>query len=460
MSPSPPAGRLLANGSWIAAFLCAVLAVSPATARAQATTDRPDSVPLPREKHVSYQYDALEQSLVRPATRSLDLSLLARKIGRNRREAANVDDADLVRLPSTWWQPRLGFRPVSPEEMLAGPGPGIGPAPGKWTVIRAKSQGVSKGFRIKDAHGARFAIKFDPAQHPELTTSADVVVSKLYWAAGYNVPDNSIAFFRREDLVVPADATRDSAGKKVRISEAFMDRLFRGVAREPDGSYRVVASRMLEGKALGEWLYNGRRKDDPEDLIPHELRREIRGLYAINAWTNHTDCSARNTLDMYVTDGGRSFVRHYLIDFSGCLGSASIAAQTPRGGNEYFVNFGSITKSLVTLSLMPFKWEHAVDPGLPAVGFIDSEVFDPAAWRPYMPNPAFDERTERDIRWGAGIVAAFSDAHIQAAVGAGKYSDPRAAEYLVRILGERRDKIVAHWLPGTLAEVRRDSVQP
>lgn len=457
MSPGTPAGPHRANGSWIPACLCMVLAVSPATVLAQASID---SVPLPRAKHISYQYDAIDQGLVRPATRSLDLSLLARKLGRNRREAANVDAADQVLLPSTWWQPRLGFRPVSPEEMLARPGPGTGPAPGKWTVVRAKSQGVSRGFRIMDARGVRFSIKFDPTPYPELTTSPDVVVSKLFWAAGYNVPDNSIAFFPREDLIIAADATRDSAGKKVKIDEAFMDRLLRGVAREPDGRYRVVASRMLEGTALGEWRYDGRRKDDREDLIPHELRREIRGLYAVSAWTNHTDCSARNTLDMYVTDGGRSFVRHYLIDFSGCLGSASIAAQSPRDGNEYLVNFGSITKSLATLSLMPFKWEHADDPGLPSVGFIDSEVFDPAAWRPYLPNPAFDERTERDIRWGVRIVAAFSDAHIQAAVDAGRYSDPRAAAYLVRILGERRDKIVRRWLPEALAEARRDRGQP
>jgi hypothetical protein len=456
MIPRAPAGPCRTIRSWIPVCLCAAIAVSPAPARAQAGHD---SVPLPRATHISYGYDALDQAVIRPSTRSLDLSLLARKVGRSRREAANVDDADQVRLPSTWWQPRLGFRPVSPGEMIVGPGSSAGPAPGKWTVMRAKSQGVSKGFRIKDARGVRFSIKFDPARYPELATSADVVVSKLLWAAGYNVPDNSIAFFRREDLVIAADASHDVAGRKVKIDDAFMDKLLGGIPREPDGRYRVVASRLLEGKPLGEWRYDGRRKDDREDLVPHELRREIRGLWAISAWTNHTDCSARNTLDMYVTDGGRSFVRHYLIDFSGCLGAASIEPQPPSAGTEYLVNFGSITKSLVTLSLMPFKWEPAVDPGIPSVGRIESEVFDPAAWRPYLPNPAFDERTERDIRWGTRIVAAFSDAHIRAAVDAGRYSDPRAAAYLVRILEERRDKLVKRWLPESLA-ARPDGGRP
>jgi hypothetical protein len=174
-------------------------------------------------------------------------------------------------------------------------------------------------------------------------------------------------------------------------------------------------------------------------------------MWAINAWINHTDCSARNTLDMYVTDGGRSFVRHHLIDFSGCLGSASIASQPIRSGHEYWVDGQTIARSLVTLALPPFAWEHSAAPDLQGLGFIDSRTFDPGAWRPYLANPAFDQRTENDIRWGARIVAGFTDEHIRAAVEQGRYSDPRTTEYLVRILQERRDKIVHRWLAAEAA---------
>ena len=87
-----------------------------------------------------------------------------------------------------------------------------------------------------------------------------------------------------------------------------------------------------------------------------------------------------------------------------------------------------------------------VDPAIAAVGFVESQEFDPAPWRPDYPNPAFDERTERDIRWGARIVAAFSDDMIRAAVADARYSDPRAAEYITRVLIERRDKLALHWL--------------
>jgi hypothetical protein len=84
---------------------------------------------------------------------------------------------------------------------------------------------------------------------------------------------------------------------------------------------------------------------------------------------------------------------------------------------------------------------------------VESEVFDPSNWRPDYPNPAFDDRTERDIRWGARIVAGFTDDHIRAAVAAAHYTDPRAAAYITRILIERRDKLVERWLGKTVPPV-------
>lgn len=420
-----------------------------------------DEAPMPAPSSISYYYDAFEQSVVRPATRLFDPALLVRRIGGAERPAANVDEHGQVRLPSTWWTPRLGHRPVSVEEMLRGPGPGTGPAPGPWTVVRAKTEGVSRGFQIKDAEGRRFAIKFDPLRYPELATSADVVCARLYWAAGFNVPDNSIATFRREDLAIEKDASYELAGRRYPITAAYLDDLLKDVPALPDGRYRVVASRYLEGIPLGEWRYEGRRRDDPEDLIPHQHRREVRGMWAIHAWLNNTDCSARNTLDMWVTENGRSFVRHHLIDFSGSLGSASVAPQSMSGGAEYLLDYGTAARAFVTAGLVPFKWERGVDPGIPSVGFIDARVFDPRGWRPFLPNPAFDEKTAEDVRWGVRIVAGFTDAHIRAAVEFGRYSDPRAVEYLTRVLAERRDRLVEAWLPrGDPARARASSAIP
>jgi hypothetical protein len=405
----------------------------------------------PHPKAINYTMDEFHQT-TRPVVRALDPVNAVRAVIRKRRPAANVDGNDQVRLPSTWWTPRVGFRPVTPEDMLAGTGGDDAPAAGKWTIVKTKDEGVTPGFQMTDAKGVKWAVKLDPIAEPEMASAADVIGSKLMWAAGYNVPTNVAVTFARQDLVIKKGLTyRDPLRGTLPFDEARLDTLLGHGARLPDGRWRVLASRFLEGKPIGEFSFDGRRKDDPEDLIPHDLRRELRGLWVIAAWINHDDCSARNTLDMWVTEHHRSFVRHHLIDFSGTLGSASVDRHPYRSGYEYGLDFGAIGRSLVTLGLFRPKWDHAVDPKLSGVGFFDSATFDPGSWRPLIPNPAFDARTDDDIRWGVRIIAGFDEGLIRAAVHAGRLSDPRSEDYLVRILLERRDMILHRWPTGTTA---------
>jgi len=409
----------------------------------------------PRATEISYSYDVIEHLFARPIARQLDLGRAVRRLGGNPRQAVNVDAEDQVRQPSTWWTPRLGFRPVTVEQVLRGPGPGTGPAPGRLVVQRAKSQGVTPGFFVTDSLGAGFLLKFDPPELAEMATGADAVGAYLYWAAGYNVADNAVYTFSAEDLVLSAEATVvDAKGRRRSMDRDDLMHMLERVPRGPDERYRSLASRLLPGRPLGPFEYQGRRRDDPEDLIPHQHRRELRGLWAMAAWTNHIDVRGPNSLDMWTTENGRSFVRHYLIDFGSCLGSGATVKREALAGTEYFLDYGVIARQIGTLGLVPFPWEDAVDPDLPSIGFIDSDTFDPGNWRPEYPNPAFDERTERDIRWGARIVAAFTDEHIHAAVARGRYSDPRAAEYLARVLIERRDKIARRWLPDRATTAR------
>lgn len=401
----------------------------------------------PAVRDYSNEYDLIGNSVVRPVTRSFDIALLARKLTGHPREAANVDENDQVRLPSTWWQPRLGFRPVTPEQMMKGPGPGTGPAPGRWTVTHAKSGGVTFGFQIKDSDGVGFLVKFDPPGHADLASACEAIGSRLFWAAGYNVPDNTVAYFRAEDLDIDKDATyTDGRGHKQPITKDYIAQLLAKGSPPVDGRYRCIASRYLEGKPIGAYKYFGRRKDDPEDLVPHELRRELRGLWTMCAWLNHADSRGPNSLDTWVKGPDRSFVRHHLIDFSAILGAGATGSRAYPTGTEYYVDFQVGGRELMALGLVPFAWEPSIDPGISSVGFVESKVFDPSRWRPDFPNPAFDDRTERDIRWGARIVAGFSDEMIRTAVAAGQYSDPRAADYVTRVLIERRDKLVRRWL--------------
>ena len=326
MTPRVLLGRCAAFG--LAALMATAWGAGSGTRTASAAPKAAAAESPPRagpeERNLSYYWDGFEQT-VRPLTRACDPPTLILRLTGNPREAANVDASDQVRLPSTWWQPRVGYRPITVADMLAGPGPGTGPAPGKWMIVKAKTRGVSPGVQIKDSQGVRFSIKFDVPRYPELTTGAEVVATYLYWAAGYNVPDNAVVTFRREDLEIDPKAKLDDPLKgKIPMTSEYLDALLAKVARNGDGSYRAVASRFLAGQPLGEFKYSGVRRDDSEDMIPHQHRRELRGLWTINSWIHHDDCSSRNTLDMWVSEGGRSFVRHHLSDFNGTLGSASI----------------------------------------------------------------------------------------------------------------------------------------
>ena len=176
------------------------------TARAATAAD------VPREREESAMYDFVQHNLFRPVARTLDLARWARRISGQSREAANVDERDEVRLPSTWWQPRLGYEPIEPEE-IASCRATEGPVAGVWTVTKAKAEGASPGFQMKDAAGSRYFLKLDTPGQPEMSTGAEVVASLLFCAAGYNVPENFIVTFDVESLQIAEDATyRDRLG--------------------------------------------------------------------------------------------------------------------------------------------------------------------------------------------------------------------------------------------------------
>src|SRR5690349_19969030 len=86
-------------------------------------------------------------------------------------------------------------------------------------------------------------------------------------------------------------------GAERRLSDEDVDRLLRMAAKESDGSYRVVTSRAVEGAPVGPFLDESTRPDDPNDIVPHEYRRELRALRVFSAWTNHVDTKAINSLD-------------------------------------------------------------------------------------------------------------------------------------------------------------------
>jgi hypothetical protein len=295
-----------------------------------------------------------------------------------------------------------------------------------------------------------------------MSTGTEVTVSKLMWALGYNVPENHIAYLRRDRLVVGAAARfTPPNGKKRALREADVDALLERVDREPDGSYRVVASKALAGKPIGRIRFVGTRPDDPNDLVAHEDRRELRGYGVFAAWLNHVDAKAINSLDTLVTENGRSFVRHHLIDFGSALGSGGVAAADYWAGEEYLVEPRQIGKRIAGFGFSFRRWHTERFHESPSIGRLrdDNSDFNAAQWKPRVPNQAFLHARSDDRFWAARKLAALTTDMLRAAVKAGEFGDPEAEAFLVRALAQRRNAIARDFLTAVnpIADVTLDA---
>jgi len=343
---------------------------------------------------------------------------------------------------SAWFTNRQVRKRLSPDELRRGPGDRNEPVP-PFTVISGKTEGITPGFRMRDSAGRMYFVKVDPLTNPEMATAADVIVSKFLWAIGYNTPQNYIINPHKTDFHITEDATTTGInGSRRRMTWSDFEGIVDNIPHYKDGSFRLMASLAVEGKPIGPFRFERTRSDDPNDLVPHENRRDLRGLFVIAAWLNHTDAKSNNSLDVLVGEEGRRSIRHYLIDFGSSLGSDSDKAKDARYGHKFMLPSPSeAVGKILGLGLISPKWERAHYPHIDAVGHFESATFDPDRWKSDYPNPAFLSRLPDDEYWGAKQVMAFSDEEIRTIVDLGRFSDPRAAPYIAATLSARRDKI-------------------
>jgi hypothetical protein len=425
------------------AVTCLAASSLPTAARARTAPKFYDDDPLVRVA------DTQDASGVQPREISLVFDAVINLFGRPGESevgrAGSVNTIDEVP-DSNWFTNRAGSRPITVQEMMRGPSDDAGPRAGTWTVSR-KSTGASPGFTITDAQGRRYFVKFDPPGLPELATGAETVVTRLLHALGYYVPQVNIGTLRREDLVIAQDATVGLPnGKRRRMRDSDVEEQLRRAHRDPDGTYRATFSEAVPGRVLEGFLYEGTRADDPNDTVPHENRRELRGLRVFSALVNHTDAKAINGLDTVLTENGRSFVRHYVRDFNASLGSAGVGLRERRDGYEYLAEVGPAVRALPAFGFDIRPWMSIDYPNLRGIGRFESKGFVPEEWRPRVPNPAYVRSRPDDTFWAARKLMALSDDLIRAAVRAGKYTDQRAEQFLGDALIERRDKIGRAWL--------------
>jgi hypothetical protein len=363
-------------------------------------------------------------------------------------KAGNVNTIDEVP-DSSWFTNRILVRPLALDDLARGPAMGRGPAPGRWTVSHPKTEGFAPGFRIRDTQGATWFVSLDPTGYDESATGALMVANRIFWALGYWQVENHLVRFASDDLdIAPTAELRVPSGRKRPMRRSDLDAVLARAARENDGRYRAVAARALPGRVVGGFEYHGTRSDDPNDIVPHEHRRELRALKVFGAWTNLVDMKAGNTLDVVVPGpDGRFVVRHYLQDVGSTFGTGATGPREFDEGWEPLVDGPASLRRLLTFGLALKPWQTVRYTELPSIGRFEGDRFDPRTWRPRVPPSAFHHARWDDTFWAARRVAAFSDEAIRTVVRTAEYSDPRAAAHLADVLIKRRDAIARAYLP-------------
>lgn len=358
--------------------------------------------------------------------------------GSHRGPAVNVNT--LGEVPnSSWYTNRHYHHPMAPEALARGPNTGAPPdTAAPWIVTgRADRRGLPHAT-FRDATGRTFRLHVDPKAHPELATGAAMIASRLLYALGYNVPEHWLMRIRPGQVVAAGDSA---------LTQQDLAALFARAPLGPEGTYRVLVTRIPNiAQRLGPFAFHGTRPDDANDIFPHEARRELRGLRVVAAWINHSKIRSSHTQDVLVKRGNRRVVRHYLTPLLTTLGSGGAAPKAKWSGHEHILEVRSIMTRLFTLGLSGGEWMEATAPDLRGVGHFTATHFQPDAWQPEYPNPAFERCDAADAFWAARQIAHFTRDELAAIVQTAQYADTSAAQYLVETLQRRQAAITEAYL--------------
>ena len=438
--------RLLLVPVSVSLVACGGPARYPLKAPMTRDADEKPFAPPPREYESAFAWDGADQIVFRPISRFFAVDPAG--------PATNVNAYDEVP-DSSWFTNRIGKSPMSANDLQRGACDDKILEPekakdGEWVIDQGKANGANPGFRVNIPGVGKFMLKSDPQPEPDRATGATAIAARLYYAAGYFAPCDSVVYFKPSLLKLkPGLQMTDNSGISKPFDQAALQKVLDGASHR-DGLVRMVASKWLPGKTLGPFTYQGTRDDDPNDVIAHEDRRELRGARLLAAWTNHFDTREQNTMDTFLSANSKNpklpgYVRHYIIDLGDCFGSVwNWDPISKRLGFAYYLDPPYVAEDFVTLGTQERPWDHAERTG-GIFNYFSARDFDPELWRGGYPNPAFGRMTEADGAWMARILARFDDDLVRAAVAVGKYTkdDER---YLGETLIQRRDAILRRYL--------------
>jgi hypothetical protein len=421
-------------------------------------------VPTPKDpKHIScapdvyvspLNWDGVDNIFFRPLSEALGVE--------HHGEAPNANSLDEVP-DSSWFQNRIGVHPVAPEQLARGAcSPALildpdGSADGTWLIDRGKTDGSSPGFRVSIPGKGKFLFKGEDPDEPERPSAASVVGAAVYDAVGFNTSCEQVVYFRPSLLkLAPGLKRKGNFGAIEPFDQKAVDRMLANCPHRGE-LVRMQASAWLSGYLVGPFRYVGTRDDDPNDIIAHDDRRELRGGRLVAAWLDHFDAREQNTMDSWVTaspdgkdrpDASPGHIVHYYLDTSDCLGSWWPWEQISRRlGYSYIGDWGDMGRDLVTLGIPVRPWDRVrKKPGLEIFGYFNVEDFEADQWKNEYANAAFSRMTERDGAWMARILAHFTPDLVATLGQMGQFSDPRKTAYLTSVLQGRLDKILRRYL--------------
>src|SRR5262245_17233917 len=276
----------------------------------------PLPAPDPGPRNLSVLREAFSATFSRPGERQPGKRVIA---------AQGVNTLGEV-LDGSWYVNRHGRTRMSVQDLVRGSGDAHPPSTASpWRILLVKSQGLRPSIVFRDAEGRVYLLRFDTPGSPEIATAAEMISSRFFHALGYYVAETYLVTFDRQQMEIADNAGAITSNAEVRrLLPEHVDRLLSGVHRGKDGRYRGLAVLVPVDMAglVGPYQLYGTRSDDPNDIVPHEHRRDLRGLSVFAAWLNHTRLDALHTFDVVVQpENSAPHIRHYLFDFMATLGS-------------------------------------------------------------------------------------------------------------------------------------------
>jgi hypothetical protein len=419
--------------------------------RSQPTEREPRHVTCaPRRNELPEIWSGLDHVVFRPVSEAFGVPVSG--------EAVNVNSLDEVP-DSAWFTNRRRLRSDS-DPLLGACVPSLildpdGSAEGSWVVDHGKEDGAASGFRVTVPGKGKYMFKADPASQPELQTAASVVGAAIYHGAGFNTACEQIVYFKPSLLkLAPGLHYRHNTLEDlIDFDRKALDRVLASCPRRGE-LVRMHASAWIPGYVLGPFHYDGTRSDDPSDVIPHENRRDLRGLRLLAAWTDNVDSRDANSDDTWfadrrtVPDASPGHVVHYCMDFSHTMGpDFGDRQRTERLGYAYLYDWVDMAEDFLGLGIPRRPWFRPPgDPGYELFRNFEVHSFVPDEWKMQWGNPAYTRMTEHDGAWMARILARFTPEQVRGFATMAQFSDPKNTAHLADVLEGRLIRILDRYL--------------